>query len=66
MQVTINGESKEISEGLTISTLIGELGVDPTQVAVEKNGEIVPKSTHAATPIAQGDTLEIVRFIGGG
>ena len=66
MQVTINGETKEIAEGLNVATLMAELGVEPGQVAVEKNGEIVPKSTHAKAPIESGDSIEIVRFIGGG
>ena len=66
MQVTINGERKEIGKQLTISGLIAELGIDPTLVAVEQNGEIVPKSIHANTPVTEGDTLELVRFIGGG
>ena len=66
MQVTINGETKEITSGLNIATLMAELGIEPGQVAVEKNGEIVPKSTHVDTQVETGDTIEIVRFIGGG
>jgi len=66
MQVTINGETKEIASGLNIATLMAELGIEPGQVAVEKNGEIVPKSTHVDTQVNMGDTIEIVRFIGGG
>lgn len=66
MQITLNGESREIGEGLTIEALIVELGVDPTLVAVEKNSEIVPKTNHVDTPVADGDVIELVRFIGGG
>ena len=66
MQVTINGEVQEIADGLTISLLIASLGIDQSQVAVEKNGDIIPKSTHANTAVEHGDAIEIVRFIGGG
>lgn len=66
MHITVNGERRDIVDGLTIAQLIVELGIEPSQVAVEQNGHIVPKSTHSSTPVAEGDVIEMVRFIGGG
>ena len=53
-------------EARDIAGLIVELGLDGRKVAVEKNLEIVPRSRHAATSLADGDRIEIVHFIGGG
>jgi thiamine biosynthesis protein ThiS len=66
MQVSINGECKKLENGTSISALLTMLGVNITQVAVERNGEIVPKSKHTETLCADGDVIELVRFIGGG
>jgi thiamine biosynthesis protein ThiS len=66
MQVTINGESRALAAGLTVTDLLRELGLDGRKVAVERNLEIVPKSAFAATHLSEGDRLEIVHFIGGG
>ena len=66
MRITINGESRELASGLSVEGLLRELGIDARKVAVERNLEIVPKSAFAATPIAEGDRLEVVHFIGGG
>ena len=66
MQVTINGERRDLGAGLTVADLLRDLGIDGRKVAVERNLEIVPKSTFAATQLADGDRLEIVHFIGGG
>ena len=66
MKVTINGEERSFSDGLMLETLLGELGIDPRKVAVERNLEIVSKSTYGETKIVDGDKLEVVHFIGGG
>ena len=66
MRLTINGESKDFEAPLTVYDLLGRIGLDPTKVAVERNLEIVPKSTYEAQPLDDGDKLEIVHFIGGG
>lgn len=66
MRVTVNGEAQEVPEGLTVRGLIEWLKLTDGPVAVEKNGEIVPRAEHAAHPIAPGDELEIVHFVGGG
>ena len=66
MRLTINGESSDFEAPLTVNQLLGHIGLDPAKVAVERNLEIVPKSTYQDTPLGEGDKLEIVHFIGGG
>lgn len=62
----INGESRQFADPLTVAGLVDQLGYAGKRIAVEKNGEIVAKSQHAATPLADGDRLEIVVAVGGG
>ena len=50
----------------TVATLLAAMGVDPARVAVEKNHDVVPRRTWAEAPVADGDRIEIVAFIGGG
>jgi thiazole synthase len=64
--ITVNGEHRRVAKGLTIADLALELGLEPTKVAVERNMEIVPRSTLADTKIEDGDDFEIVTFVGGG
>jgi len=66
IQITLNGEPRSINEGLTIAALCETLELDPAKVAVERNLEIVPRSTLNEVRIENGDTLEIVHFVGGG
>jgi thiamine biosynthesis protein ThiS len=66
MRLTINGEARELAPVATVSELIAALSLDTRKVAVERNLEIVPRSLHAETPVAEGDRIEIVHFIGGG
>ena len=66
MRLTINGEPRELPPVATISELIATLSLDTRKVAVERNLEIVPRSLHGHTPVADGDRIEIVHFIGGG
>lgn len=66
MRVTINGEDRTLPGPLCVAELVGELGLDPAKIAVERNLEIVPRSTYAATRVGEGDRIEIVHFIGGG
>lgn len=66
MHITLNGENRLIDIGLTISGLIELLGYQGKRIAVERNGEIVPRSAHSNTTLAEGDTLEIVVAVGGG
>ena len=66
MQVTVNGEQRDIPTGLSVRGLVETLGLGDGPVAVEKNREIVPRALHAETPIAENDVLEIVHLVGGG
>ena len=66
MRLTINGEARELQPVRTLAELIVQLELDTRKVAVERNLEIVPRSLHAETPVADGDRIEIVHFIGGG
>ncbi|MEO6153602.1 MAG: sulfur carrier protein ThiS [Croceibacterium sp.] len=65
LNLTVNGEPRR-SAAATIAELVRELGLKPEKVAVEHNGTIVPRSTLAGAPLADGDVLEIVTFVGGG
>ena len=65
LSLTVNGEPRRTSAA-TIAALVAELGFRPEKVAVERNGEIVPRSAHAGTLLADGDKLEIVVAVGGG
>ncbi|MFZ1742379.1 MAG: sulfur carrier protein ThiS [Pontixanthobacter sp.] len=65
ISLTVNGDARK-SHAATIAGLVQELELDPAKVAVERNGEIVPRSTLAEVAIADGDVLEIVHFVGGG
>ena len=66
LSITLNGELRNVRPGSSIADLAAEIGLDPKKVAVERNLEIVPRSTLADVPIAEGDRLEIVHFVGGG
>ncbi len=66
MNLTINGETKKFEASLSVEQLLGQIGLDATKVAVERNREIVPKSGYGNTRLSDGDNLEIVHCIGGG
>jgi len=66
IDVIINGQPRVVSEGTTVSALIGELGLSGKPVAVERNREVVPRALHASTILAAGDHIEVVTFVGGG
>ncbi len=65
MRIQVNGEVRDVEAG-TILALVEELGLDIRKVAVERNLEIVPRTLHAATALAEGDRIELVQFVGGG
>ena len=65
MRIQVNGEPHEV-QAQTILALLQELGLDARKVAVERNLEIVPKSLHGATALAEDDRIEVVLFVGGG
>ena len=66
LDLKINGEPRQFPTLLTVTGLIDQLGYTGKRIAVERNGEIVPKSQHATTELAAGDQLEIVVAVGGG
>ncbi|UTH72325.1 sulfur carrier protein ThiS [Chromobacterium sp. IIBBL 290-4] len=66
MNLTINGEARSFAGVNTFSELVAELGLTGKRIAIERNGEIVPRSRHAEAKLGDGDVLEIVVAVGGG
>lgn len=66
MRITLNGESGADVSAATVAALVAELGLDGRKVAVERNLQIVARSLYDRTPLAEGDRIEIVAFVGGG
>jgi thiazole synthase len=66
ISIRVNGEHRRVFAGLSFADLANELGLDPARVAVERNLEIVPRSTLADVTVEDGDEIEIVHFVGGG
>jgi thiamine biosynthesis protein ThiS len=66
VSISVNGQHRRIPKGITVAQLALELGLEPTKVAVERNLEIVPRSTLADVVVEDGDDFEIVTFVGGG
>lgn len=62
----VNGESRMIATGASVATLLKQMALAGRRVAVERNGEIVPKGRHGDTVLVAGDALEIVAAVGGG
>jgi thiamine biosynthesis protein ThiS len=66
IKATVNGSAMELQDGITIENLLGQLEIDLRLVAVEQNLEIVPKVDYSTRLIRDGDSIEIVQFVGGG
>jgi sulfur carrier protein len=66
MHVTVNGEPRDVPERTTVRRLIELLDLAEGPVAVERNGEVVPRAEHTKTALVEGDVVEIVHFVGGG
>jgi len=66
VSITVNGEHKRVAAGLSLADLANELGLVPEKVAVERNLEVVPRSTLKDVCVEDGDDIEIVHFVGGG
>ncbi|OGT00899.1 MAG: thiamine biosynthesis protein ThiS [Gallionellales bacterium RIFCSPLOWO2_12_FULL_59_22] len=64
--VSINGAIRQFPDPLSVAALIGEMGLSGKRIALERNGEIVPRSAFAAQQLADGDRLEVVVAVGGG
>jgi thiazole synthase len=66
ISVTVNGEERSIPAQSSISAMLEAIGLDPRKVAVERNLEVVPRSTLGEVEASEGDSFEIVHFVGGG
>ncbi|GJQ57712.1 MAG: thiamine biosynthesis protein ThiS [Candidatus Scalindua sp.] len=66
MQVTVNDEKRECSDGTSVAELLEDLGIDMRYVAVEKNRQIIPRTQFNEIKLQESDTLEVVTFVGGG
>ena len=65
-QIMVNGEPRQVGAGTTVADLVAALGLQPQQVAVERNKEIVRRPDHVGTLLEDEDELEVVTFFGGG
>jgi sulfur carrier protein len=66
MNVTVNGERREIPEGLNVIALLEHLGMRGDRVAIERNLDILPRAQWQETRVQPNDSFEIVQFVGGG
>jgi sulfur carrier protein len=65
-EVRINGDAREVPDGLTAAGLLAHLELDPRMVVVEHNGAILRRDALEAAPVHAGDAFELVHFVGGG
>ncbi len=66
MKITLNGELVDLACSLTVTDLLAQLEIDPRGVAVEHNLVVIKRAAYDSTTLAEGDEVEIVRFVGGG
>ena len=66
LEITVNGESQQVPDGLDVPRLLAHLNIRAERVAIERNLEILPRASWAATQVACGDRYEIVHLVGGG
>ena len=66
MTVTINGERREVPDGIAVAALLEHLGMPRERVAIERNLNILPRAEWNETAVQPGDNFEIVHFVGGG
>ena len=66
LSVRVNGEHRRVPDGTSVAEMVNLLGLDPLRVAVERNLEVIPRSTLAQVCVEDGDDYEIVHFVGGG
>ena len=64
--IKVNGEHRRVPGGVSIAEMLNEIGIDPAKVAVERNLEIVPRSSLTELCVEDGDDFEVVHFVGGG
>lgn len=66
MQITVNGESRDVAPDTTVQALVESFGLDGKTVVVQRNEDIVERGDYAATLLEDGDNLDLIRFVGGG
>lgn len=66
MQIQVNGEAVDLEGAPTVAEWLDAMGRDPRTVAIERNGEILPRDDYADTRLEDGDRLEMVQFVQGG
>jgi thiamine biosynthesis protein ThiS len=66
VNVTLNGDTRQIRDGMTVLDLLSDLGLHPRLIVVEHNREILDRELYSKTEVHDGDTLELVHFVGGG
>ena len=66
VSVRVNGEHRRVPGGTSVAEMINLMGLDPLRVAVERNLEVIPRSTLGQVTVEDGDDYEIVHFVGGG
>ena len=66
VSISVNGETRPVTPGATVSDLLRELGLSSARVAIERNLQILPRAAWSETPVQPGDRYEIVQFVGGG
>lgn len=66
MEIVLNGQGHTVADGSRLDGLVASLGLTGKRIAIERNGQIVPRSRHAQTVVEAGDRIEIVVAVGGG
>jgi sulfur carrier protein len=66
LKLTVNGEAHDVPSGITVRGLLERLELTRGPVAVERNGDVVPRAEHEGAVLADGDVIEVVHFVGGG
>jgi len=66
IRIRLNGEEREVSDGLAVTELLRSLDLDPQRIVVELNREILERDAYTDTPVSDGDQIELVHFVGGG
>jgi len=66
MTITLNGDEREIPDGLTVEGLLAHLDLHPRTIVVERNGDILRRDAYPSVQVGEGDRLELVHFVGGG
>jgi thiamine biosynthesis protein ThiS len=66
MEIRLNGETRDVGDGISIHDLLEDLGLGARRVAVERNRDIVPRASYAEIVLQPGDVVEVVQFVGGG